>query len=103
MKLIGKINFDKRFVGITIISIGLMGTLIPIIPGIPLVILGLSILGFDELKEKVKNLKIQIERNNLEKKSSWLIKLYLIPLEWVLLLEKKKIKKTIDELKEDKN
>lgn len=103
MKFIGKINFDKKFIGITIIFTGLMGILIPIIPGVPLVILGLSILGFDELKEKVKNLKIQIEKNNLEKKSSWLVKLYLIPLEWVLLLEKKKIKKTINELKEDKS
>ncbi|MEK6914191.1 MAG: pacearchaeosortase [Nanoarchaeota archaeon] len=102
MEVSKKINFDKKIIGMIIIFIGLTGILIPGIPGIPLIILGLSILGFDELREKIKDLKIKIEKNNFEKKSSLLIKLYLIPLEWMLLLEKKKIEKKIDEIKEDK-
>jgi hypothetical protein len=44
----------KRVIGIVLVSIGLIGCLFPIAPGIPLVVLGAAlILGFSPKKNKV--------------------------------------------------
>lgn len=92
MNLINNKGSDKNIIGITLIVIGLIGIIIPLLPGIPIIILGISILGWDVIKEKVEDLKNRIQKNNIENKSSLLMKLYLVPLEFVLLLEKNKDK-----------
>ena len=92
MDMINNINSNKNIIGFILIVIGIIGIIIPLLPGIPIIILGISILGWDTIKEKVESLKNEIQKNNLENKSSILIKLYLIPLEWIILLEKNKNK-----------
>ena len=104
MIFVGDISFDsKKILGVIIIIIGILGIIIPLLPGIPIIILGCSILGWESLKEKVKFLRERIQNNNIEKKSSLLIRLYLVPLEWILLFEKNKIKKAIEEIKNKKH
>lgn len=93
MKEIKNRNSDKNVIGIIIIVIGIIGMIIPLLPGIPIIILGVYILGWEVIKEKVDDLKNRIQKNNIKNKSSILIRLYLVPLEWVLLLEKNKDKK----------
>ena len=84
-----------RALGFILLTLGILGIILPILPGWIFIISAVWILGWETIKEKTISIKDKIEKNNLERKSSYLLKLYLIPLEWTLLLEQKKIKEKL--------
>ena len=94
-----RVGLIRRTLGFIFIVVGGLGILLPILPGWIFLFVALYILGWEEIKRMTLSIKEQIENNNLNNKSSYFLRLYLIPLEWTLKLEQKKFKETIEEMK----
>lgn len=95
-----KLTATRKFLATICIILGVIGLILPFIQGIFFLILGVSILGFDTLREEVKWVKNKIDLYRSNKQTSYTLQIYLIPLEWLLLLEQKKVKKVVKEVKE---
>ena len=99
MKKSEKIGPIRKSIGFIFIVLGVLGIILPIAPGWIFLIMAIPVLGWPYIKEEISSLRQQIEKNKLEKRSSYFLKIYLIPLEWMLLLEQKKIKETVEDMK----
>ncbi len=94
-----RLGLIRRTLGLIFLVLGGLGIILPIIPGWIFLLAALYVLGWEEIKRMIESLKDQIEDNKLHNKSSYFLKLYLIPLEWILQLQQKKFKKTVEEIK----
>ena len=95
-----KLTSTRKFLAAICIILGIIGLVLPFLQGIFFLILGISILGFDTLRDEVNWVKNKIDLFHSKKQTSYTLQLYLIPLEWLLLLEQKKVKKVVKDVKE---
>ena len=100
MKESEKIGIFRRSIGFIFIILGVIGIILPIIPGWIFLVMAIPVLGWNHIRNEAISLKDQIEKNKLEKRSTYFLKLYLIPLEWLLLLKQKEFKETVEEVRD---
>ena len=98
-----ELTFLKKLLAFILIFIGILGIFLPFVQGLFLIVLGVSIIGFDTIRKEILSVKEKIDKYDSENKSSYMLKLYSIPLNWILFLEQKKIKKTLDDISNKKD